>query len=115
MHEYSIVSALIAQVDDAAHKHIEPSVLQVRIRVGTLAGVEPTLLRTAWELFREGTCCSRAELDVVQEPARWACPTCEAAIEPGDVLRCPHCGVPAHRIRGDALVLERIEMEVGHV
>jgi len=80
VHEYSIVSALIAQVDDAAHKHAEPRVLQVRIRVGELAGVDPTLLRTAWELFREGTCCARAELDVMTEPARWACPTCDAAI-----------------------------------
>lgn len=115
MHEYSIVSALITQVDDEARKHAEPRVLQVRIRVGELAGVDTTLLRTAWELFRESTICSRAELDVVNEPARWTCPTCDAAIEPGDVLRCPRCGVPARMIRGDALVLERIEMEVGHV
>ena len=115
MHEYSIVSALIGQVDDEARKHAEPRVLRVRIRVGELAGVEPTLLRTAWELFREGTSCARAELDVVDEATRWGCPTCDAAIAPGDVLRCPRCELPARLVRGDALVLERIEMEVGDV
>jgi len=31
------------------------------------------------------------------------------------VLACSRCGAPARLASGDALVLERIEMEVGHV
>ena len=115
MHEYSIVTALVSQVEDEARKHSEPRVLGVRVRVGELAGVETDLLRTAWELFREGTVCAGAELVVVPEPARWGCPGCGEAIATGEVLRCPRCALPARLREGDALVLERIEMEVGDV
>ena len=115
MHEYSIVSALVGQVEDAARLHVDPSILGVRVRVGELAGVDTTLLRTAWELFREGTCCAQAGLEIVAEPARWACPGCGEAIASGAVLRCPRCALPARLREGDALVLERIEMEVGDV
>lgn len=115
MHEYSIVGALVAQVEDEARKHAEPRVLGVRVRVGELAGVDTGLLRTAWELFRDGTCCADAALEVVPEPVRWDCPGCGDAIANGAVLRCPRCGLPARLCEGDALVLERIEMEVGDV
>lgn len=115
MHEYSIVSALLAQVDGELRKHAEPRVLGVRIRVGELAGVDSELLGTAWTLFREGTACAGAELEVVPEPATWRCPKCDGAIAPGERLRCTRCSVPARLSEGDALVLERIEMEVGDV
>lgn len=115
MHEYSIVSALVSQVEDQARKHVAPQVLAVRVRIGELAGVETELLRTAWELFREGSLCAGAELVVEPEPARWGCPGCGDAIAAGSRLRCPRCALPARLLEGDALVLERIEMEVGDV
>lgn len=115
MHEYSIVSALLDQVEDEARRHQDAVVLGIRIRVGELAGVDSELLRTAWTLAREGTACAGAELQLESEPARWACPHCQGGIPPGNVLRCPVCELPARLVSGDALVLERIEMEVGHV
>jgi len=115
VHEYSIVSALLVQVEDEARKHAEPRVLGIRIRVGELAGVDTELLCTAWSLFREGTLCAEAALEVIPEPARWCCPGCAEKIVPGEVLRCPRCALPARLAEGDALVLERIEMEVGDV
>jgi len=87
-------------------------VLAVRIRVGELAGVDAQLLETAWSLARTGTCCERAHLEVDGESARWCCPRCDRAIPPGLALRCPDCELPARLASGDALILERIEMEV---
>lgn len=115
MHEYSIVSALLQQVESEAKRHPEALVLGIRVRVGELAGVDGDLLRTAWTLVREGTACASAELELASEPARWACPRCADALPSGSILRCPGCGLPARLEAGDALVLERIEMEVGHV
>jgi hydrogenase nickel incorporation protein HypA/HybF len=115
VHEYAIVGALVAQVQDEARKHADPRVTRVRIRVGALAGVDTVLLRTAWDLFREGTGCAEAVLEIVEEPVCWRCSACAAPIAPGAVLRCAACGAPARLERGDALVLERIEMEVGDV
>jgi len=115
MHEYSIVGALVSRAEEEARRHADPRVLGLRVRVGELAGVDTGLLRTAWDLFREGTCCAEAELEIAPEPACWGCPSCGEAIAPGAVLRCPRCALPARLCRGDALVLERIEMEVGDV
>lgn len=115
MHEYSIVSALLDQVEAEARRHPQAVVLGIRIRVGEVAGVDAELLRTAWSLAREGTPCAGAELELESEPASWVCPRCAAAIAPGSILRCPDCELPARLASGDALVLERIEMEVDHV
>ncbi len=115
MHEYSIVGALLERVEAEARRHREAVVLGIRVRVGELAGVDAELLKSAWSLFREGTPCARAELDLASEPARWECPRCDAAIERGAPLRCDRCEAPARLASGDALVLERIEMEVGDV
>jgi hydrogenase nickel incorporation protein HypA/HybF len=115
MHEYSIVSALLDRVEAEARRHTRAEVLGIRVRVGELSGVDGELLRTAWSLFREGTLCAHAEIELAGEAARWVCPRCARDIEAGAALRCPGCAVPARLASGDALVLERIEMEVGDV
>ena len=53
MHEYSIVSALLDQVEAQARRHPEALVLCIRVRVGELSGVDGELLRTAWSLARK--------------------------------------------------------------
>jgi hydrogenase nickel incorporation protein HypA/HybF len=115
MHEYSIVGALLEQVEAEARRHAAAEVLGIRVRVGELSGVDAGLLRTAWSLFRQGTRCAGAELELRDEAARWVCPRCASEIETGAVLRCARCAVPARLAAGDALVLEQIEMEVGDV
>ena len=51
----------------------------------------------------------------VHAPARWACPICETTIPNGEILVCPACGEPALLRAGDALILERVELEVRDV
>lgn len=112
MHEYSLVSALIDRVEEEARRHGALAVARVRLRVGERAGVEPDLLRTAFEMARAGTVCAGAELEMVPIVARWACRACGGAIAAGERLACPACGEPARLVEGDELVLERLEMEV---
>jgi hydrogenase nickel incorporation protein HypA/HybF len=112
VHEYSIASALLEQVGLQAKRHAATEVLRVQVRVGEASGVEPALLRTAWELVREGTLCGSAVLDLERVPLRWACPVCEAGAAAGEALRCRDCGTPLRLVAGQELLLERIEMEV---
>jgi len=115
MHEYSIASELLDRVEAELRRHERAEVLGIWVRVGEVSGVDLELLRSAWSLVREGTPCARAELELAAEPVRWSCPRCASDIESGAVLACSRCGAPARLASGDALVLERIEMEVGHV
>jgi len=112
MHEYSIVSALIGQVEAEAARRHASRVHRLRVQIGELAGVELELLRTAYMTFRERTICEVAELDVELVEARWICPGCGCALARGSLLQCSECERPARLVQGDEIVLERIEMEV---
>jgi hydrogenase nickel incorporation protein HypA/HybF len=112
MHEYSIVQALVARVEDLSQQHRARSVRRLVVRIGELSGVETALLATAYETFRERTCCEEAELTIEPVAARWACPGCGRCVAPGAVLRCAACGRPAQLVDGGEIVLARVEMEV---
>ncbi len=113
MHEYSLVEALIGRVEAEARRRQALAVHGLSIRVGELAGVDPELLRTAYETFRAGTVCERAELRLTTRAAAWVCPSCDAPIVRGAPLRCPACEVPARLVEGsDALILDAIDLEV---
>ena len=113
MHEYSLVEALVRRVEEEARRRQALAIHGVKVSLGELAGVDPELFRTAYEMFRAGTLCERAALEVVAFPARWSCPSCGKAFSRGEVLRCAACGRPAQmEAKSDALLLEAIDMEI---
>lgn len=111
MHEYSIVQSLVDSVAAAVGAR-EASVYRVDVSIGELAGVDCALLTTAFEVFRAGTICEHAALQIDRIAALWECPRCRAAIVRGGFLRCPSCNEPARLAAGDEIVLQRIELEV---
>ncbi len=113
MHEYSIIEAMLRRVAEEARARGAIAVRRVAMGVGELAGVEPELLRSAYEIARPGTVCERADLEIVTYPMRWSCPVCGKDFARGDVLRCAGCAAPARlEPASEALVVESIEMEV---
>ena len=111
MHEFSIVTALLEQVDEQARRHKAQAVRGVRVRIGELSGVEPELVKSAFEIVRVGTLCAAADIDIVPVPAVWACAACDRPIEGGGFC-CPECGQTARLVAGDDLILETIQLEV---
>jgi hydrogenase nickel incorporation protein HypA/HybF len=111
MHEYSIVQSLVDSVVTAVGGR-EGAVQRVEVAIGELAGVDCTLLTTAFEVFRTGTLCEHAALAIERIPVRWECPRCGTAIPRGAFLRCTPCNEPARLAAGDEIVLQRIELEV---
>ena len=47
MHEYSIVGALVEQVESEARQRNATYVRRIRVRIGDLSGVDPELLASA--------------------------------------------------------------------
>ena len=115
MHEYSIVQNLMEHIEAQARQHKARSVQGVSVRIGELSGIEPDLLRTAYDLVRERSICSEAPLTITMVPARWECRACAAPIPLGQALRCATCGAPARLAAGDDILLERLELEVDDV
>jgi hydrogenase nickel incorporation protein HypA/HybF len=112
MHEYSIVQALVDRVGQEARAQGATAVHRLSIRIGELSGVDPDLLTTAYDTFRERTICEGAQLDLQIVPARWECPACGQVIQRGAVLTCQACALPARLSQGDEIMLDRIELEV---
>jgi hydrogenase nickel incorporation protein HypA/HybF len=112
MHEYSIVQALVSQVEEQVRRHRARAVHAVCVQVGELSGVEVGLLKTAYDLFRQDTVCAQAELKVETVDARWECRECRSPLAPGGPLSCDRCGGPVKLAQGDEIVLARLELEV---
>jgi hydrogenase nickel insertion protein HypA len=112
MHEYSIVQALIERVAAEARAHRASAVHRLHVQIGEMSGVEATLLKTAFDVFRERTICEAAELRIERVPVRWECRSCGAPVAIGGPLRCASCGGEARLAGGDEILLQRIEMEV---
>jgi len=112
MHEYSIVQSMFDQIGDLARTHGATAVRRVRVKVGRLAGVDPTLLRTAYTMFREKTICDTAPLEIDEVDPVWACSAGHGAIPSGSGLECPSCGAPARMAAGDEIILDGLDLEV---
>jgi hydrogenase nickel incorporation protein HypA/HybF len=111
MHEYSIVQSLVDSVERAVAEST-CNVHRIDVRIGELSGVDCELLTTAFEVFRAGTICERAEMTIQRVPAKWECPKCRGAIARGSMLRCTDCNEPARLATGDEIILQTIELEV---
>jgi hydrogenase nickel incorporation protein HypA/HybF len=115
VHEYSIVEALLEQVEAEAEAHRATSVQRIHLSIGELSGVDPELLRLAFDTFRARSMCEGAELSIRMLPARWVCSGCGRAFERGAILRCAICSQPGKLSQGEEIVLDRLEMEASDV
>ena len=115
MHEVSLVQDLFDQADAAIRPHAPAAVRVVTVRIGALAGVDDLLFRTAFDGCKQERGYDAATLTIVVEGAEWACERCGAAVPPHGPLACPVCEGAAHLRAGDALILQRLELEVAGV
>jgi len=112
MHEYSIVASFIDRARREAAARRARRVHRLHIKLGELSGVEPEMLRAAYDTFRRRTVCDQADLAIEAVAAEWDCPSCHQKIARGAGVRCASCGGPARLAHGGEIVLDRIEMDV---
>ena len=113
MHELAVAQALVEQVDAVIDQHHAAQASLIRVRIGTLAGVVPELLASAFPLAAAGSRMEHAALEFIHAPIRVRCRTCgldtEAAM---NRLICGACGDWHTQIMsGDELLLESVELE----
>ncbi len=113
MHEFSIVQALLKQCEDIAEKNRAKKVTKVEIKIGKLSGVEPHLLETAFNTFKEKTICDGAEFVMQIQNIVVKCRNCgiEETLEKNEFI-CPKCsGTSVEIIDGEDMYLMKLEME----
>ena len=113
MHEYSIVQALLDQCESHAAKHAASKITKVVTKIGVLSGVEPDLLQTAFDTFKEGTICEKAEFVMNIQPIVIRCDDCGQETTLKELnLACPQCkSIHTQIIDGEEMYLMSLEME----
>jgi hydrogenase nickel incorporation protein HypA/HybF len=112
VHELSICQALIEQVEAVAREQDAVQVVQVRIGIGPLSGVEPQLLEQAFQLARAGTIAATASLLIDLLPLRVSCRQCGQETEAeASNLACGNCGDwHTQLVSGDEMLLSQVEL-----
>lgn len=112
MHEQSLVKNLLRQVDQIRREHDAPRVFEVRIEIGPLSGVEPMLLKIAFEQLCNEEEMRAAFLVIDEVELTVKCRSChdQFAVREND-FRCPTCGGNVNVIRGDTIQLVSVSLQ----
>lgn len=113
MHERSLVRSLLRQVEDVMDQHAGSRATAVRVSVGMFSGVEPALVRSAFDELVNVTVMRGAELELHEVPLEAQCRACgcEFAVERFR-FECSQCGGrDVAVVRGEGLVLESVTLE----
>ncbi|NIP71749.1 MAG: hydrogenase maturation nickel metallochaperone HypA [Gammaproteobacteria bacterium] len=114
MHELSVCHSMLDQVERIAAQRGASGVYAVRVRIGPLSGVDPSLLAEAFPVASTGTVADGARLDIEPAPLRVRCARCggESEVAPNRLI-CPECGDWRTRLlSGDELLLASLELEI---
>lgn len=113
MHEYSIVQSLINTCEDNVRANNAKKVTKLVIKIGVMSGVEPDLLQTAFDTFKEETICDGAEFIINIQPIVIKCNSCleESTIERTE-YKCPKCqSTDLDVLDGEDMYLMQLELE----
>ena len=114
MHELSMVSAVVSNLEILAKKHQLTRIQEITLEIGKMRAVVPELLLEAFEQLAKDTPYEGATLHIEEIDVDLECRNCEKHIETEDSLLkgCPSCG--SHRIRcltGNELKIKTIAGE----
>jgi len=113
MHEYSIVQSLLETCEEHARQNNSKQVRKVVVKIGVLSGVEPDLLQTAFDTFKEKTVCDSAEFIINHQKIVISCTDCgeDSTLEKHEFC-CPKCeSTQIKVIDGEDMFLMSLEME----
>lgn len=112
VHELSFAEAVLKSIEKEARRHRARAVSSVRLRVGTLSGVDKASLSFCLEAISAGTVMAGARIDVVEAGPELVCGECgRFPVERPKALVCPKCGAPAELSPGTEMFIEEMELD----
>ncbi|WP_373036668.1 hydrogenase/urease nickel incorporation protein HypA [Sulfurimonas sp.] len=112
MHEYSIVQSLLDSCEENARANDASKVMKVVVKIGVMSGVEPDLLKTAFDTFKEKTMCEEAEFVINIQSVVVKCNECQKESTLKELeYTCPSCkSSDLQIIDGEDMYLMQLEL-----
>ncbi len=113
MHEYSIVQSLLDSCEENAKVNNATKVTKVVVKIGVMSGVEPDLLQTAFDTFKEETICHNAQFVINIQKVKILCNECQTTSElEKNEYCCPKCkSTQLDILDGEEMYLMQLELE----
>ncbi|MEA2111270.1 MAG: hydrogenase/urease nickel incorporation protein HypA [Campylobacterota bacterium] len=113
MHEYSIVQSLLDSCEENTRANNATKVVKVVVKIGVMSGVEPELLKTAFDTFKEKTVCEEAEFIMNIQQVLVRCRDCLSENELQSLeYTCPDCqSVNLEILDGEDMFLMQLELQ----
>lgn len=110
MHELSIVTSLIEQVEQICKEHGKSTISKIVLRIGSLEHINTETFLFMFEQAKEGTRLEQVEINLVIEPIKIQCRKCSEIYEPEDTIwLCPRCNeIGGEIIQGTEIILESV-------
>jgi hydrogenase nickel incorporation protein HypA/HybF len=110
IHEAGLAANIVAIVASAAEANHLARVKQIVVEVGQFSGVEPELLRFAFQFVQKGPRLEGAQLEILRPPLALFCKNCQVEYAGSlDDLCCPNCRQAAFEVlRGRELRVKAI-------
>ena len=99
-------------MEENAKANKATKVTRVVVKIGVMSGVEPELLKTAFDTFKEQTICQEAEFIINIQDIIVKCNSCkkESMIQELE-YRCPSCqSIDLNIIDGEDMYLMQLEL-----
>ena len=113
MHELSLATSLVEQVENILKERDFRKVITVSVSMGKFSGVERESFEFCFPLVCEGTLVEGAKLEVVEVPVTLECQSCsKKTVIEEPVLVCGSCGSSSVQIvAGREFVISSLEVE----
>ena len=113
MHEFSLVRALLKQVDSLRREHAAERVVAINVSVGEFSGIELELFRSAYQTLVEDTPMGDVELQLNCVALQSRCDRCEHQFSVQRFrFECPACHSRHVTVtHGQELYLESVTLE----
>ena len=113
MHELAMVRGICGVINEQIKEHDVKRVVQVRLVVGELTGVEDTTMKLCFEMYVQATPLEGAELIIRRVPAKVRCRVCGNEYE--TKIPFSECAVCENKkmkiISGNELYIDSLEVE----
>ncbi|MGC8739213.1 MAG: hydrogenase maturation nickel metallochaperone HypA [Candidatus Hydrogenedens sp.] len=113
MHELSIITSLIEQIEQICKKQGKDCVSKIDLRIGSLEHINMETFLFMFEQVKEGTCVRQAKIDLIIEPTKIRCRKCHNVYTPEDsIWLCPYCNeVGGEIVQGTEIILEAVHFD----